>query len=421
MNDLLYSRYFKLFLLYLNITAVFLLPFLSEAQSFKLVYPKDGTHLTLPFTYTNGFIIVDVILEKTLPLKFIVDTGASHTLLLKKEYIEIFNIPIQRKLSVQGADLTEYMSASIYNSVYLKVSEMPHLSLNIIALDEDYTQFEYLTGIHIAGILGADYFRNMILGIDYKRNQMIIYNPNSFSVDKLRKFSAFNINLVNSKPYIVTITEIIPNRKIETNLLIDTGASLGLLLHQNTDSIITIPDKNVLSVLGKGLGGDILGYTSRIHKIQIGELYFENVLTNFQSIDTALVDLKKITRNGIIGSHLLDRFHMIIDFRWQKMYLKPYKNYNKSIEYDKSGLSIITFGPKLDKFFVRYVVENSSSHKADIRPGDVILKIGRISSWRYSLDRFTRKLSGKEGKIIKLTILRDDIILKKTIVLRSYI
>ncbi len=421
MNDLRYSRCYNLFLLYLNITLIFFLPLLSIAQSFKLVYPKDGTHLTLPFTYTNGFIIVDVILEKTLPLKFIVDTGASNTLLLRKEYIEIFNIPIQRKLSVQGADLTENLSASIYNNVYLKVSDMPHLSLNIIALDEDYTQFEYLTGIHIAGILGADYFRNMILGIDFSRNQMTIYNPHGFFPNKLRKFSEFDITLVNNKPYITTTSEIVAHQKIKTNLLIDTGASLGLLLHQNTDSLITIPNKNVLSVLGKGLGGNILGYTGRIHKIQIGELYFNNVLTNFQSIDSALVDLKKITRNGIIGSHILNRFHIIIDFRWSKMYLKPYKNYNKTIEYDKSGMSVITFGPKLDRFFVRYVVENSSSNEADIRPGDVIFKIGCLSSWRYSLDRFTIKLSGKEGKKIKLKIMRDGKILDKTIVLKSYI
>lgn len=373
-------------------------PLNIEAQSFKIVYPKEGTHLYMPFSYINGFIVVDVIFQKVIPMKFIVDTGASNTLLLKREYIDIFKISPQRRLSIQGADMIEYLSASIYNGIYLKVSEMPHVAQNIIVLDDDYTQFEVLTGMRIDGILGADYFRNMILGIDYVRHQLIIYNPYQFNPDKMRKYYEFDIYLFNNKPYIKALTEILPGQRIETNLLIDSGASLGLLLHQNTDSLITVPDKNVLSVLGKGLGGDILGYTGRIHKVGIGDLYFNNIITNFQAIDTFLTDLKKVRRNGIIGNQLLERFHVIFDFRWSKMYLKPHKDYNKDIEYDKSGLSIITYGPHLDRFMVRYVVAGSAAEKADIKAGDIIVKIGCLSSKRYSLDYFLKMLSSKEDR-----------------------
>lgn len=396
-------------------------PVSSEAQSYKIVYPKDGTDLYLPFTYVNGFIVVDVLFQKVIPMKFIVDTGASNTLLLKKEYVDVFNMSPQRRLSVQGADLVEYLAASIYNGIYLKVSEMPHILQNIIVLDEDFTQFEALTGMRIDGILGADYFRNMILGIDYVRHHLIIYNPNKFNPDKMRRFRELDIEVYNNKPYVRAYTEIVPNQKTEARLLIDSGASLGLLLHQNTDTLISIPDKTVLSVLGKGLGGDILGYTGRIHHMQWDDLEFSHLITHFQAIDTALTDLKKVKRNGILGNHILERFHVIFDFRWNKLYLKPHKKYNHEVSYDKSGLSIITYGAELDQFMVRYVVEGSPAEKSDIRPGDIIVKIGCLKSQRYSLNHFLKKLSGKSGKKIRLKVLRGEETMEKIIVLQEYI
>ncbi len=421
---MVYCPVFRLisqFCLLISIALLSLLPMKAHSQYPKIMASKEGKHLNVPFTYINGFIVIDVILHNALPLKFIVDTGASHTLLLRKEYIQLFNLKPQRKLTVQGADLVEYMSASIYHNIYLKVSNMPPIPHNIIVLDEDYTQFEALTGMHIAGILGADFFRNMILGIDFIKNQLTLYNSHEFFPKKLKKYHEFDIELVNNKPYLKSIVEIVPHKKIETQLLIDSGASLGILLHQNTDSLISIPSKNIQSVLGKGLGGNILGYTGRIHKLDLNHLHFDNIIANFQSIDTALVDLKKIKRNGIIGSHLLERFHVIIDFRWRKMYLKPIKKYNQNIEYDKSGLSIVTYGPKLNEFLVRYVVEGSPAELANIQAGDIIIKLGWLSSWRYSLDGFLKKLSGKEGKKLKFTIVRDGQKLEKTLVLKKYI
>lgn len=403
------------------ISMILFCPVMTSAQSFKIVYPKDGTHLYLPFTYVNGFIVVDVVFQKVIPMKFIVDTGASNTLLLKKEYIEVFDISPQRRLSVQGADLVEYLAASIYNGLYLKVSDMPHILQNIIVLDEDMTQFEALTGMRIDGILGADYFRNMILGIDYVRHHLIIYNPYKFNPAKMRHFHEMDIQLHNNKPYITAHAGISPNQKTETRLLIDSGASLGLLLHQNTDSLISIPNKTVLSVLGTGLGGDILGYTGRIHTLQWGDLEFNDLITHFQAIDTALTDLKKVKRNGILGNHILERFHVIFDFRWHKLYVKPHKKYNKEVAYDKSGLSIITYGPQRRQFMVRYVVQGSAAEKADIWAGDIIVMIGCFRSQRYSLNYFLNKLSGKSGKKIRLKVLRGEEILGKIIVLEEYI
>lgn len=56
--------------------------------------------------------------------------------------------------------------------------------------------------------------------------------------------------------------------------------------------------------------------------------------------------------------------------------MKSKKNYNKDFEYDKSGMTVFAYGNTLNKYYIRYVIEKSPASEADIRPGDIILKIG---------------------------------------------
>ena len=108
-------------------------------------------------------------------------------------------------------------------------------------------------------------------------------------------------------------------------------------------------DHIVKGGLGKGLGGDIEGYSGRIHRLNIGDLYFNNLLSSFQDLDETLIAKDKINRNGLIGNLLLERFDVIINLAHSKLYLKPKKNYNKTFDFDKSGLKLLEYGENLNK------------------------------------------------------------------------
>ncbi len=392
---------------------------LLQGQLLKSYLIGESDQVTIPFVYTNGFIIVDVIFQKILPLKFIVDTGAENTILLKREHAEMLNITYHKKIKLLGSDMSEEVHAYICNGSFLQLVNTRSVRHNIIVLEKDHLFLEEYIGSRVDGILGAEFFKGLIIRIDYKSSQLTIYDPLKFNTSKLKNYKTYDLEIINNKPYINCITEISSGTSVKTRLLIDSGAGLTALFHHNTDTLLTMSDHIVKGGLGKGLGGDIEGYSGRIHRLNIGDLYFNNLLSSFQDLDETLIAKDKINRNGLIGNLLLERFDVIINLAHSKLYLKPKKNYNKTFEFDKSGLTLFAYGENLNKYYVKYVTEKSPAADADIRPGDIILKIGFFSYKWFTLRQLNKLFIGKTGKKIRLKIQRGDEIMKKEIILRD--
>ncbi|MGB4960410.1 MAG: PDZ domain-containing protein [Saprospiraceae bacterium] len=404
-------------LLFVFFTLIFNTTLYGQPTKPRLLGNNEKT--IIPFQYVNGFIVVDVIFQKIMPLKFILDTGAENTILLKREYADLLRVPYHKKIKLLGADMSEDIFAFVCNSTFLQMTNTPAIRHNIIVLETEFLLLEEFIGVKIDGILGSEFFKGLVLKIDYKNNMLTLYNPDTFEVPKSKDYHHFDIQLYGNKPYIICKTEVNPRKQVDALMLIDTGAGLSAMFHDNTDSLLKLKGIIVKGSLGKGLGGDIEGYSGKIHRLEIGTLYFNNMISSFQDLEGSIVDNNKIVRNGLLGNILLDRFDVIIDFLNGRLYLKPHKDYNKAFEFDRSGLTIFAYGERLDKFYIKYVTEHSPASEVDLRPGDIILKVGCFSYKWFTLRQINKKLSKKVGKKIKLKIKRGEEVMTKEIVLRD--
>lgn len=375
--------------------------------------------IIIPYSYHHGFIIVDVVFQRLLPLKFILDTGAEHTIILKREYADALNLQSSKRIRLFGSDMSRELYAMIYRNTFLQMVNTQLVRHDIIVLEEDILKLEEFVGTTVDGILGAEFFKGMIMQVDYKKQQIVLYNPALFDYSKLEDFHKMDLEISSAKPYLMCTTEIVEGKPIKTRLLVDTGAALTVLFHNNTDSLMVIPELIVKGNLGKGLGGEIEGFTGKVHRLQINGLEFRNMLSSFQDLEDILIEESKVKRNGIIGNLLLERFNVFFDFSKLKLYMKPGKNYNKAFDFDKSGMTIFAFGKDLNQYYVKYVMEGSPADEAGILPGDVIKKVGFWSTKWYSLSSLNKKLMGKPGKKISLTLERDGNKIQKQIVLRD--
>lgn len=110
-------------------------------------------------------------------------------------------------------------------------------------------------------------------------------------------------------------------------MLMDTGASISMLLHNDTDPSLVLPSHVIRGNLGKGISGNLTGYVGRINNLSVSGFEFPNILSYFQEYDTsAFPDSTAVKRNGILGNFILDRFHVVIDYLNEGVYLKPEKN-----------------------------------------------------------------------------------------------
>ena len=373
-----------------------------HSQSFGKEMLGGETSKVIPFEYRNGFIVVDVICGY-FPLTFLFDTGAEHTMLFDKVYTDLMGIPYHQRIPIYGADFESELYALVARNIPFTLANTNTVVKDFVVLEQDLYNFQEITGVQIDGILGGEYLRNLVVQIDYKKKEIVLHDSDQFKAP--RDYEVIETHILRNKPYIDVSYTIQSASTTGLWLLIDSGASLNCLVHQNTHEDLVVPNL-VQGHLGKGLGGMLSGFMGKIDKLSFGPFEFQGMVANFQDIDSSRLALTDITHNGILGNVLLERFDIIIDYVHGKSYWKANKNYNKGFKYDMSGLLIFAVGKNLNQYYVRDVLTDSPAWKAGIRKGDYIQKIGCWPSRWYSLTSISKKLSSKAGKRIKMKIKR---------------
>lgn len=381
----------------------------------------DKKKIEIPFEYSNHFIIVKLRFNNFLNTRFIFDTGAEHTIIIKKDILKFLPYDYMREIKIVGADLSQTLLAHLITGLNFTTGNLGASHQPLLVLEDDYFRFEEYTGMEIHGILGANIFRNFVVRIDYKNQLITLIRPDLFT-PPVKNITSIPIDVHKNKPYInVNLKMQQDSPTIHARLLMDTGAALALMLHNNSHPAIKLPEQVVKGNIGKGLGGFLEGFLGRTAEISFSDLGFKEVITNFQelsgNIDSSLI----YSRNGILGNKILERFEVILDYHRETVYLRPTRDYDQEFEYDKSGLIIVAGGPNLNQFTVQSVIKDSPAGEAGIKEGDIITNLNWWPTWLYSLENVASRLRKKEGKRIKMTIRRNGEKHKFTFHLRKLI
>ncbi len=387
----------------------FLSYFSLVGQTVGLEMKAGVDRIDIPFDYKNDFIIVDLIFNKVLPLKFIFDTGAEYTILNKREITDLFNVSYEKEFKILGADMSTELIAYLARGVKLDLNKLHGSNQDILILAEDYFRIEDYTGVEIHGIIGANFFKRYVIKIDYRRRILSFIKPEIFNKPP-EGYSEVSAHFTRSKPYLHVQAEVTADSVAQLNMLVDCGASLAMLIHSNSHPMINLPEHTIEGNLAMGLGGYLKGFLGRTHQLKLNEtLQFQNVLTNFQQTNTGQDTSQLNGRNGVIGNLILNRFTVIIDYPRGKVYLKPNKNYNRGFKYDKSGIGLTASGKDLNNFLVYNVIKDSPADIAGVEVGDEIIKINFFGTSLFSLGRLNKILQARDGKRIRLVIKRNGI------------
>lgn len=391
----------------------------GQRRANDLMQGKD--RVDIPFHFRNGFIVLDLKFSDFVPMSFIFDTGAEHTLIFDKRTTDILNIPYERQIKVLGSDLTVEMFAQISRAIPFVLPNGQRVKRDIVVLDNDYLNLSEINGVNIDGLIGGEFFKGLVVQINFEKSRLELYYPDNYKPCK--DCTKHDIEISDHKPYFLSDYVSSNNNPSDTSqlkLLLDSGAAITYLLFLESDSTIVVPESTIPGNLGKGLGGDIIGLVGKSRYIGLDNYGFKEVITYYQSVDSAVIARNKIDRNGIIGNSVLSRFKKVtIDYTYEKLYLEPRRNYNEDFQYDKSGINIIALGSNLDQYYVNAVIIDSPAYEAGIRSGDLIVKYGWWPTNWFSLTGITNRMCKKEGKKINLTIKRGEEKMKKSFILKD--
>lgn len=377
----------------------------AQAQVPGFFMKEAARKVRIPFYSSNSLIILPVSINGKGSINFLVDTGVRSNILFSKTLGDALGLEYTRRLSIAGADGSTVIMAQVSPINTLDMGPIEGRLQSLLVLEEDFFELESVIGVPVYGIIGYEFFKFNPVKINYDQGFIDFYRENSI---KWRPpfYRKLDLTIEESKAYITGKINQKNGPKLEAKLLIDTGANHGLLLNQETSDAIKMPPVFIESQLGQSLGGVLYGFIGRVNSLKLKNLSMREVLTSYPERNTFSEIIVATGRQGSLGSEVLGRTRMILDYPKKRMLVRKGENFYAPFEFDMSGMVLRKIPNDDNRIYVSEVRAGSPAYKTGILPFDEILTLNKIPIFLYELSDVFKMLRSEEGKEIQLEMRR---------------
>ena len=345
------------------------------------------------FEQVDGLIYVDVAVNGSKPLPFLLDTGATGSLVspaaarlagLRGTESTVIGGPGSGGSSGEGS--LGKSAGEIVHGVSLRVGgfEFPRQDVVVTSLGAVTAG----TGHRTDGILSvADL---AVLEIDYG-SSVIRFNE----TDRVPSEGGIPLRFENGFPLIEAEIGLPEGGRVTGTFLVDTGAKLaGLILtrsflDRHAEILRCGEHPRIPSIAA--FGGTMALEGGRIASLGLGQYSLAQPFTLFARDRSEVFDGQGI--DGVIGTQLLSRFRFVMDFQHGKLMLVGNATLEAPILADASGLRINVVPPDFHRFQVIDVMAGSPAAEAGMRAGDAVEEIGGKAAEEMDLAEVRRMLS----------------------------
>lgn len=184
-------------------------------------------------------------------LSFLLDTGVNTAVLLNLDEVDSLELKNAQKILLRGLGGDEVIEAIKSRKNVVEVSNTVHRSLDVFVIYDEELNFSPRLGHAVHGILGYDFFKDLIVEINYERRFLKVYDPQKFR-HKLRKYNRVPLRLYRNKPYVQASIRL-EDHEVESTLLVDNGLGDGLWLFEDEEKRFRVPQRSFQDFLGLGL------------------------------------------------------------------------------------------------------------------------------------------------------------------------
>lgn len=371
-------------------------------------FMKDAKRkVTIPFYFSNSLIIVPVSINGSTPLNFLVDTGVRANILFSKNLGDALGLEYTRKINLMGADGTSTLPAYISPLNSIDLGPVDGVFQNLLVLEEDFLELEAVIGVPVYGIIGYEFFKNNPVGINYDDGLMDFYKREAVRW-RPPFYHKLDMSIEDEKPYIYAKIQQKNGSVLYPKLLIDTGANHGVLLNRETSEEIILPPLTIETELGQSLGGVLYGFIGRLSSLRFAGLKMTEVLTSYPEENAYSYILKESGRQGSLGSEVLGRTRLIIDYPRNRLLVKKGEDFFQPFQFDMSGIVVKKIPNDENRMYVSMVRNNSPAEGAGLLPFDEILSINKIPTFIWEMSEVVKLLRSEEGKEIEMEIRRYE-------------
>ncbi len=392
------------------------------------------------FELVNDLVIVPVEVNGR-KMSFLLDTGVTSTILFSLTTEDSASVKSPRIIYLRGMGIGKPLRALKSNHNNFRIGDALSRDHSLYIIEGAIFDISNRLGFPLNGILGYDFFKDFVIEFNYKRKFMKVYNKEQYEYRRCRRCIDIPLKFYKNKSYLTGMVSISGEEDHQVELLLDTGSGDAIWLFKNKDKGIYLPDRSFEDFLGFGINGSVYGHRSRIHELSLGKYQLEEITASFPD-SLALKTVSSFEeRDGSIGAQVFKRFHSVIDYKGKNLRLKPNNDFNDPFEYNMSGVVVKHDGYRVIKseaplnsfkieddnaegievyntqrqvmyslepsYEVAEIRPNSPAEMAGLKIGDEILKLNGRPAYRYDLERILEIFTSREGKRIRLEILRQ--------------
>lgn len=262
--------------------------------------PDNVRQVTFRFNNYKNLIVLPVVINDSIAVNLILDTGCRNILLFGKRFEKLFKVEPYQKIRVAG--LGE--GASLHGKVYLenKVSMHDVLGEKIpIVVVANQNLFAKNSNVH--GIIGYD----ILIKFEIEFNlttRLITFRP-AATAEIPSDYIKIPLRIEDCRPLIVSTIFFRGQEGHVSDLMLDTGSALGLLL-KTTDAKKFF---NGISkkILGYGLNGGVMGNEVTTDKI---------ILETFEIIRPMMAGIiwSAYHNYGSVGMEIMKDYVIVLNY-----------------------------------------------------------------------------------------------------------
>ncbi len=357
----------------------------------------ESGSVSVPFVMRSNHVIVsvevkgktfDVILDTGMPMEGIILFDNKKSQSLEIEYDE--------KLYVGGAAGGEPVPAELASGYDINLEGLTLSNQDILLMYQDSVKSCAFEGEE--GIIGASIFNQLVVQIDYEKQQLTLIDPEKFTYSG----DATSIPLIGAKrgtPQLKLAVTLSNGMTMDRTVVLDIGASHALALNTSPNHGVVLPEENVRTHLGTGIDGRIFGHIGRIKSLALGPHTLEDVVVSFTDLASASCGANS---HGNLGHEILRRFDVTIDYSGDRMILQPNSDYSSPFTFDMTGLSLER--TPSGNYRVFELVPGSPAIEVGMEINDIVTKINGTSAADIDRDNLTSLLRGEAGMTLVVEI-----------------
>ena len=372
--------------------------------------------VSIPFELVARHIVVQVKIDNSRPLSFVLDTG-DKVAIVDADRARELGLKLRGQVRVGGAGSETLTGSLVQDSTWT----LPGLAgfSQPVSLALPLGKLAARFGHDFDGIIGSDFIGQYVVEVDYQARVIRLHDKNKFSYTGPGESIPIQLDR-QGHPSIEAEVTPFGAPPIKGKFVLDIGSGAALALYSPfvaEHRLLGSGLKTIRSIGAGGTGGKTTGQIGRLSELEIGRFKIVSPLTLFSEDKAGALASTELAGN--IGQQIACKFKLFLDYSRGRIILEPTANFSEPFDRAFGGLAISAEDKDYTTFRITEVLESSPASEVGLQKNDLIIKVDDQPASEFTLTRLNEMF--ERPVTYKLTIRRGDQTLQVTLTPRKLV